>query len=203
MASLESSLVNSIVGAGTFFKGNITVSGLLRIDGDFRGGVHTDGRVIIGRGGRADCTIDAATVVIGGVFRGTIYARDKVIALESALVTGNIYSPRLIAEAGVVLDGAIHIRGFDEQPASDEVYKPADPIDSRPPRKGRRRRKQTDHTVAGTSENSPADISPKHTRSIDSEEHTEYASPSKGASYRWRSESSDAPSDTTNKTDTD
>ena len=113
MAPLESTLVNSIVGSGTFFKGTITVSGLLRIDGDFRGEVKTDGRVIIGRDGRADCTIDAATVVIGGVFRGTIYAREKVIALESAIVTGNIYSPRLIGEFGVVLDGALHIRGVE------------------------------------------------------------------------------------------
>ena len=123
MASLESTLVNSIIGAGTFFKGTIAVSGLLRIDGDFRGNVQTDGRVIIGRGGRADCTIDAATVVIGGVFRGTIYARDKVIALESAIVTGNIYGPRLIAESGVLLDGAIHIRGTEtvERLSNDEL----------------------------------------------------------------------------------
>lgn len=146
MASLESTLVNSIVGAGTFFKGTITVSGLLRIDGDFRGNVQTNGRVIIGRGGRADCTIDAATVVVGGVFRGTIYARNKVIALESAIVTGNIYSPRLIAESGVVLDGAVHIRGTDvtQEPAERRV---ADPIGEQPTRQGpgrhrsRRRRK--------------------------------------------------------------
>lgn len=146
MASLESTLVNSIVGAGTFFKGTIAVSGLLRIDGDFRGNVQTDGRVIIGRGGRADCTIDAATVVIGGVFRGTIYARDKVIALESAIVTGNIYSPRLIAESGVLLDGAIHIRGTEagDEPPERRV---GDPIGEqqtrrRPGRRTSRRRRE-------------------------------------------------------------
>jgi cytoskeletal protein CcmA (bactofilin family) len=111
MASLESTLVNSIVGAGTFFKGTISVTGLLRIDGDFSGGIKSSGRVIIGRGGRADCTIDAATVVIGGVFRGTVYAADRVIALETAVIIGNIYTPRLIAETGVILDGAMHVRG--------------------------------------------------------------------------------------------
>lgn len=111
MAGIESTLVNSIIGAGTLFKGNITVSGLLRIDGDFSGGVKSSGRVIVGRGGRADCTIDAGTVVIGGVFRGTVYASEKVIALESAIIIGNIYSPRIIAESGVVLSGALHIRG--------------------------------------------------------------------------------------------
>ena len=103
-------LVNSIIGTGTFIKGHVEVSGLLRVDGDFSGSIKTSDRVIVGRSGRADCTIDAATVVIGGAFRGTIYASDKVIALESALILGNIFTPRLIVESGVLLDGAVHIR---------------------------------------------------------------------------------------------
>lgn len=107
----ESTLVNSIIGAGTFIKGQIDVSGLLRIDGDFSGSIKTAGRVIVGRSGRADCTIDASTVVVGGVFRGTIYATEKVIALETAVIIGNIFAPRLIAESGLVMDGSMHIRG--------------------------------------------------------------------------------------------
>lgn len=152
MASIETSLVNSIVGTGTFFRGNIHVSGLLRIDGDFAGGIKTNGRVIIGRAGRADCTIDAATVVIGGAFRGTIYASEKVIALESALIVGNIYSPRIIAEAGVVLDGAMHIRGFEEPDprnaegstrVTSETRRNDEPVKSRRARSVGRRRAAT------------------------------------------------------------
>lgn len=111
MAGIESTLVNSIIGVGTTFKGQLNVSGLMRVDGDLHGSIKTSGRVIIGRTGRADCTIDASTVVIGGVFRGTIYASEKVIALESAIILGNIFAPRIIVEAGVLLDGAMHIRG--------------------------------------------------------------------------------------------
>jgi cytoskeletal protein CcmA (bactofilin family) len=152
MASIESTLVNSIVGAGTFFKGTITVSGLLRIDGDFRGAVQTDGRVIIGRGGRADCTIDAATVVIGGVFRGTIYARDKVIALESAIVMGSVYTPRLIAESGVLLDGALHVRGTQQdQPDTTEGLAAERIGDEAPVRRSRRttRKRRRDQVPTG------------------------------------------------------
>ena len=115
----DPSLVNSIIGPGTYVKGNITVTGLLRVDGDFSGGVKTDGQVIIGRAGRVDCTIDAGTVVVGGVFRGTIYARFKVVALKSALIIGNIYSPRIIAEAGVIIDGALHVRDLHAKPKGD------------------------------------------------------------------------------------
>jgi cytoskeletal protein CcmA (bactofilin family) len=123
MAGIESTLVNSIIGVGTTFKGQITVSGLMRVDGDLNGSIRTSGRVIIGRTGRADCTIDASTVVIGGVFRGTIYASEKVIALESAIILGNIFAPRIIVEAGVLLDGAMHIRGTTRR---DEYGKTVD-----------------------------------------------------------------------------
>lgn len=141
MASLETALVNSIVGAGTFFKGTISVSGLLRIDGDFSGGVKSSGRVIIGRGGRADCTLDAATVVIGGVFRGTVYASDKVIALDTAIIIGNIYSPRIIAESGVILDGAMHVRGTEAPVApvaDDTILSDTGAVKSRRRRRNRR-----------------------------------------------------------------
>jgi cytoskeletal protein CcmA (bactofilin family) len=107
----DDSLVNSIVGSGTHFRGHIELSGLLRIDGDFSGSVKTQGKVIVGRGGRADCSIDAHTVVIGGIVRGNVYATDKVIALESAIIIGNIYATRLIAEEGVLIDAGLMVSG--------------------------------------------------------------------------------------------
>ena len=110
--TIESDLyVNSIVGESSRFRGHLELSGLMRIDGDYSGSVKTDGKVIVGRNGRADCTIEASTVVIGGVFRGNVYATDKVIVLSSALVLGNLYTPRLVAEEGVLLDGAIMVSG--------------------------------------------------------------------------------------------
>lgn len=111
----EESLINSIVGEGTHFKGNLELSGLLRIDGDYSGSIHTTGKVIVGTNGRTDCTINAGTVVIGGVLRGAVYATEKVIILSSALVIGIVHAPRLIAEEGVLLDGEFRIYGTAEE----------------------------------------------------------------------------------------
>jgi cytoskeletal protein CcmA (bactofilin family) len=104
--------VNSLIGEGTFFRGEITVNGLLRIDGDFSGSIKTKGKVFIGRNGRADCTIQASSVVVGGVVRGTIVSTGKVVILASAVVIGAIHSPRLVAEEGVILDGSLNITGI-------------------------------------------------------------------------------------------
>lgn len=103
--------VNSLIGEGSFFRGEISINGLLRIDGDFSGSVRTKGKVFIGRNGRADCTIYAASVVVGGIVRGAIIAGEKVVILSSAVIIGSIRSPRLVAEEGVILDGEVFITG--------------------------------------------------------------------------------------------
>lgn len=107
----DDAFINSIVGEGTHFRGHLELAGLLRIDGDFTGSIRTVGKVLIGKNGRADCTIEAATVVIGGVIRGTVHASDKVIVLATGMVLGNVHCPRLIAEPGVLMDGQFAVRG--------------------------------------------------------------------------------------------
>lgn len=107
----EEQYVNSLIGFGSRFKGDIEIDGLFRIDGDFSGSVKTEGKVLIGSRGRADCSINARVVVIGGIFRGTVYAQEKIIVLASAVVIGNLYTPRLIAEEGVLINGSLVITG--------------------------------------------------------------------------------------------
>jgi cytoskeletal protein CcmA (bactofilin family) len=103
--SPDGSFINSIVGEGTRFKGELRVSGLLRIDGDFSGEIETAGKVLVGKNGRAECTINAETVVIGGVVRGNIVSSDKVVILSTGMLIGNVSTPRLIVEEGVIVHG--------------------------------------------------------------------------------------------------
>lgn len=99
------SRINSIIGEGTRFRGDIELQGLLRIDGDFQGNIKTDGRVLIGRPGRAQCLIEADTVVVGGILKGDIRAESKIVLLSTAMVIGDIRSPQIIVEEGVIIHG--------------------------------------------------------------------------------------------------
>ncbi len=98
-------LINSIIGDGTRFRGDLDLQGLLRIDGDFEGNIRTEGRVLVGKGGRARCLIVADTVVIGGVVKGDIKAGRKVVLLSTCIMIGNIRSPQIVVEEGVILHG--------------------------------------------------------------------------------------------------
>jgi cytoskeletal protein CcmA (bactofilin family) len=101
--------INSIIGEGTRFNGEFDLNGLLRIDGDFSGTVRTEGKVLVGKNGRAECTVYAGTVVVGGILRGNIFAQEKVVILSTGIVLGNIHSPRFIVEEGVIFNGTARI----------------------------------------------------------------------------------------------
>ncbi len=117
----DDAFINSIIGEGTRLKGELDLNGLLRIDGDFAGVVRTKGKVLVGRNGRAECTLNAGTVVIGGVFRGEIVSTEKVIILSTGLVLGTITTPRLIIEEGVIFNGSCRVAA----PAAAETASPA------------------------------------------------------------------------------
>jgi cytoskeletal protein CcmA (bactofilin family) len=120
----DDAFVNSIIGEGTRFKGEFDLNGLLRIDGDFTGVIRTKGKVLVGRNGRAECTMHAGTVVVGGVVKGEITSTEKVIVLSTGLVVGNVSTPRLIVEEGVILDGTCRITA-PERPAGEAAARPA------------------------------------------------------------------------------
>lgn len=101
----DGSFINSIIGEGAVFKGDISMDGLLRIDGDYSGHIKTPGKVLVGKTGRAECSIQAGTVVVGGVVKGNIFSTELVVVLSSGMIIGNITAPRIIVEDGVVLNG--------------------------------------------------------------------------------------------------
>ena len=114
----DGSFVNSIVGEGTRFTGELELNGLLRIDGDYSGTIRTTGKVLVGKNGRAECTINAGTVVVGGIIKGNVFAADKVIILSTGMILGNVNTPRLIVEEGVLMHGNCLIKRLSDQAAS-------------------------------------------------------------------------------------
>lgn len=105
----DGSIINSIIGTGTKFKGEFELNGVLRIDGDFEGSIRTNGRVFIGSNGRASCTMHAGTVVVGGIVKGEIHSTEMVTILSTGMVIGSITAPRLVIEEGVVFNGNCRI----------------------------------------------------------------------------------------------
>jgi cytoskeletal protein CcmA (bactofilin family) len=103
-------VVNSIIGEGARFRGDFELSGLLRIDGSFEGNIESVGKVLVGRHGSAIVPeIRARAVIVGGKVIGNITAQEMVTILSTGSVEGDIETPRLLAEEGVVINGRITV----------------------------------------------------------------------------------------------
>jgi cytoskeletal protein CcmA (bactofilin family) len=97
--------VNSTIGENSFFEGRFAVNGNLRIDGKFEGKtLHVD-QLEIGPKAKVQTEIYASSVIIKGIVIGNINASRRILLLSTARVLGDIRTPELIIQDGVILEG--------------------------------------------------------------------------------------------------
>ncbi|HUI71781.1 MAG TPA: polymer-forming cytoskeletal protein [Spirochaetia bacterium] len=96
---------NSTIGEESFFEGSYAVRGSLRIDGRFEGQSLFVENLQVGPKGKVRTDIVATSVVVEGVVIGNIISSRRILLLSSARVLGDLKTPELIIQDGVVLEG--------------------------------------------------------------------------------------------------
>jgi cytoskeletal protein CcmA (bactofilin family) len=96
---------NTTIGEESFFEGRFAVRGSLRIDGRFEGQALVVDQLQIGPKGRVKTNIIATSVVVEGVIIGNITSSRRILLLATARVLGDIKTPELIIQDGVILEG--------------------------------------------------------------------------------------------------
>ena len=124
---------NCVIGDGSIFDGRFSVNGSILIEGKFTGDIRTDDHLIVGPSGRVRTDIVARRVTIAGTLIGNISASEEVTLLHTGKVLGNITTPRLNVEAGVITEGKVTITSGQTEdakkiiedsfgPATDEAF---------------------------------------------------------------------------------
>lgn len=98
-------ITNSIIGEQSFFEGRFMVRGALRVDGKFEGAALEIDQLFVGPTGRIRTNVTAVNVVVEGLVIGNIKASTRVMLLPTARVLGDIRTPELIIQNGVILEG--------------------------------------------------------------------------------------------------
>lgn len=103
--------IDSLVGAGTVIKGDITFSGGLRIDGRVQGNVHAvdDGptTLVLSEAAQVEGEIRVSHVVINGTVAGPVHAAEYVELQAKANVTGDVHYKTLEIQLGAVVQGRL------------------------------------------------------------------------------------------------
>jgi len=111
MAQNRSALVNTLLGPDSSFRGDIVVDGFARVDGNLRGVLRSNGKVVISELARCDASIMAVSAVIGGVVRGDVFVTERLSLQPGAVIVGNVFAPLLDAEGDIVIHGFIEVSG--------------------------------------------------------------------------------------------
>ncbi len=105
MAENSVSGVDTFLGAGSDFKGQIYTKGTVRIDGKIEGNVTSEEGVIIGDKGQVKGNISGKTVVISGKVTGNATASKRLEISPTGQLLGDIRTPRLAIAEGVIFKG--------------------------------------------------------------------------------------------------
>lgn len=98
--------IKAFLGEGTDFKGILTFEGTVRIDGKLEGEVYTQDTLIIGETAVVNAEINVNTIVVSGMVRGNITSTSKVEVHRPGKVFGNVKTPSLYIEEGVIFEGS-------------------------------------------------------------------------------------------------
>jgi len=122
--SLKTDDITTVLGKGSEFEGKLQFEGTLRIEGVFSGEIHSDSVLVVGEGAKVSAEIDIGTIIINGEVRGNVRAKNGVEIRQPGRLLGNMQSPSLIIEQGVVFEGSCKMENLNAKtppafPASD------------------------------------------------------------------------------------
>jgi len=98
----------STIGRTISIKGEVLSHEPLTIAGHVDGSVEAAGHVLtIAEGGRATATLLADTIVVGGAVEGSLFAHDKIVVSETAVIEGDLTAPSIRVGDGAQVQGRI------------------------------------------------------------------------------------------------
>jgi len=103
--------VESVIAAGTKFKGTITGEAGARISGSLEGDISSQQLVWVEQKGRVDGNIRGPFVIVEGELIGNIESAEQVEVRTHGRVTGNIETMMIAMAEGCVFNGQIQMRG--------------------------------------------------------------------------------------------
>jgi cytoskeletal protein CcmA (bactofilin family) len=102
--------LTAFIDEGSEIEGKYSFTGTVMINGKFRGEITSTDSLIIGDKGVVNATVRAGIVLINGEVVGNVFASERVELRGAAKVQGDVESPVVVLEEGVLFDGHCKMR---------------------------------------------------------------------------------------------
>ncbi|MCX6352649.1 MAG: polymer-forming cytoskeletal protein [Bacteroidetes bacterium] len=100
--------------SGTSIKGELNTTGDIRIDGNVKGSVHSQAKVVLGENAKVEGNIYCQNADISGVIDGNIYVQELLTLKGTAKIGGDITTKKIVIEAGADFNGNCNMNGKAE-----------------------------------------------------------------------------------------
>jgi cytoskeletal protein CcmA (bactofilin family) len=113
--------IKAFLGKNTEFDGKLSFTGTIRVDGRFEGEILGDGTLIVGDSAAVKADVRVSNLIVSGEIRGSLFASERIEVRPPGKVFGNIQSPIVVMEEGVVFDGQCHMVEPSEPEGENEA----------------------------------------------------------------------------------
>lgn len=101
--------IRAFLEEGCEFEGKLTFSGVVRLNGKFKGDIATEDTLIIGDTAQLEGSFRVGVIIVGGKITGDIIAKHRVEVQNTGVVQGKIIAPTLITHEGAQILGSIQV----------------------------------------------------------------------------------------------
>ncbi|MCP4801810.1 polymer-forming cytoskeletal protein [Flavobacteriaceae bacterium] len=107
----ESISTQNIIAADTKIVGDIVSKGPFRIDGQVEGNIKTRDKIVVGKSGFVNGTIDGTNADFEGSFSGKLKLSGTLSLKSSAYVQGEVEVGKLAVEPGATFNATCSMKG--------------------------------------------------------------------------------------------
>lgn len=112
--ALEKGEIKAFLGPGSHFEGKLAFDEIVRLDGAFRGEITSKDTLIVGETADLQAQVCVGALIISGKLRGSIKAVTRVEMRAPAQIDGDVETPSLIVEEGVIWNGQLIMKQNEE-----------------------------------------------------------------------------------------
>lgn len=116
--------VISVIDRGLTINGVLVSTGRLIIKGTVKGTIRGE-TVIVAREGSVYADIDAASMIVGGLFEGELHISHTLSVLATGSCTGKVICKDLVVEVGGILNADITCETAQPATSRSKVVPPA------------------------------------------------------------------------------
>jgi cytoskeletal protein CcmA (bactofilin family) len=104
-SSIRGTDLSAFIDESSEIEGKYTFSGTVMLNGKFKGEIVSNDTLIVGEKGVINASIRAGIVMINGEVVGNVMANERVELRGNARVFGDVESPVVVIEEGVLFEG--------------------------------------------------------------------------------------------------